>query len=535
MGNSESGNLDNDDTNWFNNDGDSFTSRHTNRRNQEVEKKSGNEAKYSRSFSALATNQPHTPVSMVSPIMKNFQARSHSAGRASTPVSMVSPIMTKKYPTPSKNHLPHHHAQKSKLANTNTQSTPVVNNTPIQMPSLNQLNTYYHSSFKTKNPSVVSNIQNNPPAQILTQSPQKLAKRSSSMVKPNYSNQNQGFENEIQSKRSQSTPRNNHNQHNYLKQHSHALIKNYYPNYEANLLKNVSPLHQKLQTSQPNVYQNILSQQTPSRDRRERSSSQASPAILNRTYLKKPSESRRVSSNNDKNSNKGDKFQVTPQRFFYPQPNIPTTVQKSVSSSKPSNKNKILASSSKWMVPDLKTNREVKYSKNSNQSIPLQYNHQYGNLLNPVATVKPQLTTNANNPNMSNPDTKKFINYLQYIDLDAKGLGEYKHFVKNILPKYGHAIQPGVKLYNKPSSQMSGSLQLFTNKEISSYKPAQVQIVNHRNYTNPQSYYQNPQFLTSNHNLAVQANLNNYPTNYDTSGIFNNSNPLFSSVYLSGY
>ena len=39
MGNSESGNLDNDDTNWFNNDGDSFTSRHTNRRNQEVEKK----------------------------------------------------------------------------------------------------------------------------------------------------------------------------------------------------------------------------------------------------------------------------------------------------------------------------------------------------------------------------------------------------------------------------------------------------------------------------------------------------------------
>ena len=80
---------------------------------------------------------------------------------------------------------------------------------------------------------------------------------------------------------------------------------------------------------------------------------------------------------------------------------------------------------------------------------------------------------------------------------------------------------------------MSGSLQLVTKKGSSSYKPAQV--VNHRNYTNPQSYYQNPQFLTSNHNLAVQANLNNYPTNYNTSGIFNNSNPLFSSVYLSGY
>ena len=99
MGNTDSGefgNAENEENNWFNNDGDSFTSRRTSRSRRETEEKPSHKESgaHSRSFSAAVVDRAQTPVSLVSPVMKiNHQLRSHSARKATTPVSMVSPII----------------------------------------------------------------------------------------------------------------------------------------------------------------------------------------------------------------------------------------------------------------------------------------------------------------------------------------------------------------------------------------------------------------------------------------------------------
>jgi hypothetical protein len=569
MGNSESGNLDNDDSNWFNNDGDSFTSRYTNRRDQDLKNApNNNDVKYSRSFSALA-NRVHTPVSMVSPVMKNFQSRSHSVGRASTPVSMVSPIMT---PATSRTKgvalrtkkSSSRTSYKNNLVNANTKSSPLVHRSSLQTPpSLNNLNTYYHSSFKTKNPPVVTSIPKNPSSmQTQIQPPpppssqhKKETKRSTSVAKPNFLYP-QSQENQIQSKRSQSTPRNYVNQQQkYLQQQSQVFIRNYYPNYENNQYAIASPTipkqppalaqpsysqqqlqqQQQKQYSQQPIYQNVPNPRAHSSDMRQRSS-QISPVALNRTYLKKLSDTKQASINS--NSNKVAKYQVAPQRFYFQQSsmpkNAPSVAQKPVTSSKPQTRNKILVTSSKWKTPDLKMNREFKYSSNLNQSSPTHYNQQYGYVVPPLTSLK------NNAGNNSNPEPKNFMNGLdglQYVDLDAAGLSEYKHFVKNILPKYSSSIQPVVKFYNKlvtppPNSQMSGNIQFMAKRgSSSSQKHLRAQNSSQQSYM---AYYQNPQFLTSNTSMAAQPKISNYPT-YDNTMTFNNSNPLFNSVYLSGY
>ena len=179
------------------------------------------------------------------------------------------------------------------------------------------------------------------------------------------------------------------------------------------------------------------------------------------------------------------------------------------------------------------------------------YNQQYGNtlLVKPPTTLRPVISSQQQHQQQKHqqqqqqPKNLADLDALQHIDLDAAGLSEYKHFVKNILPKYSHAIHQA-KYYKKHTpvvSVMSGSVvstDALTPKRASSssQKTARTpQVATQQAYLN---YYQNPQFLTAGQNynylMSTQPKASGNYAKYDNSNN-NNNKQLFNSVYLSGY
>ena len=138
---------------------------------------------------------------------------------------------------------------------------------------------------------------------------------------------------------------------------------------------------------------------------------------------------------------------------------------------------------------------------------------------------------------------------LKLLDLDAAGLGEYKTFVSQILPKYASSKQPvkpattPLKAYKRAVSNSNAAAAAYAQANMNA-KVAnklfkhQVQASGTGGGSNQSmlNYYQNPQFLTSTASLAAQSKSNpagNY-ANFDNT-FLNGNNPGFNSVYLSGY
>lgn len=551
MGNNESGefgNMDvNEETNWFNNDGDSFTSRRTSRsrsRNKPDSDKyashtSVKESKNHRSYSAIV-DRAQTPVSMVSPLMKNnYQLRSHSARKATTPVSEVVPFMLP--PTLNKTYNKHNSLNK----NYSQSSAPFVKTTP-QDP--NQLNAFYHSSFQNKNPTVI--ITN------ITKNASNPTKRSSSIAKTNYVQPENTYTHlKATSKRSHSTPRNIPNQQVTQASQIHQLNYNTpYPNYTTPYISSVPSKQpqQQSQQKQPTQQQyqpHAKPVATPVTTPvvRDRSAHQQTPSnALNRTYIKR-------SENKSLSSEKTPNHQVTVAPYYPPQPQsqqqpahkLAPPQPKPVSSAQTTNKITLV---SKRSIPDPHTypaHREFKYPPmmSNTHSNPIHYNQQYGNMLKTQSPVARSMPSHQ----YQSPRLMNDLEALQHIDLDAMGLSEYKHFVKNILPKYSNAINP-VKYYKNNNninhvpvvSNVNGRMEsqkVAVPKRASSqsHRPhVRNQLANQQNYMN---YYQNPQFITSGTSMAVQTKLNNYPKyehNFNSVPVIN-GNKVFNSVYLSGY
>ena len=258
MGNAESGDMasngqDNEDTNWFNNDADtSFSmstkgSRRDLRRDASHHKSSANlplkpilSNKYATNYRSISVDRAMTPVSMVSPVMKNSNShqnhhsysrqqhhpRSYSVGKT-TPVSMVSPFMTntiavQKQPPPQtiRRHTSHKYATP---LSTFVNSPVIKSHSAMPAPQL-------HANMNARHyipPGILvkrqyTQPQHLPQAVVVPAAVHVAPKRSNSIAKPmSYEAQVAAMQQQQQAKRSYSTPR------QILRNQSQIVYSNY--------------------------------------------------------------------------------------------------------------------------------------------------------------------------------------------------------------------------------------------------------------------------------------------------------------------